>query len=72
MQTTLVWAVSWHHFDVQGLCRTGPTLHWLQYLREKIISCSVNTVELSLVVWMLVSQPQGHEMGRAGPSPCQL
>lgn len=24
----------WYHLDVQGLCRTGPTLHWLCHSGE--------------------------------------
>lgn len=31
---TLVWAAARDHGDVQGLCRTGPVLHWLWHSRE--------------------------------------
>ena len=27
----LVWATTWDHIDIQGLCRDGPTGHWLQH-----------------------------------------
>lgn len=34
MGTSLVWATTWNHIVVQGLCRTGPCSPWLQHLGE--------------------------------------
>lgn len=31
---SLVWAVAWDHVNVQGLCKAGSALHWLQQSGE--------------------------------------
>lgn len=58
----LVWAATWDHTDVQGLCRAGPAPHWLQHTGElapclirgntlegRPYTFIVHTVELALV-----------------------
>jgi hypothetical protein len=40
MQISLVWAATWDHIDIQGLCKVGPwragsTSHWLQHLGKQ-------------------------------------
>lgn len=34
MGMSLVGAASWDHMDVQGLCVTGPTTHWMWHFVE--------------------------------------
>lgn len=44
----LVWAVTWDHIDIQGLCRAGSTPHWLWHAGElapPLTGC--NTLECS-------------------------
>lgn len=63
----LVWEAAWDHIDVQGLCRTVPTPHWLWHLGElapTLASGRVgpahhlgSTVELAMLAGTQVSQP---------------
>lgn len=72
IRTTLVWAGAWGHIDVQGLCRTDPTSHWLQHSGEPASPITDSgtqesspaplldsKVELALVEGEWVSQPKG-------------
>lgn len=76
MRTFLVWTGTWDHIDVQGLCRTDPTSHWLQHPGEQAPPLTESstqesspaplldsTVEMALVEEEWVSQPKGRQSG---------
>lgn len=71
---SLVWAVAWDHVNVQGLCKAGSALHWLQQSGELTPPPHLDsTVEMGREwgagqvgggAW--VSQPESESKGRAG------
>ena len=55
-----LWEQEWCSYLSSAHWRTGPAPHLS------------NIIELALLVWALLSQPQGHEIMSSGSAPCQL
>lgn len=73
--TSLVWAATRDHVDVQGLYRVGLALHSLLHSAKcaalRITGpapCVGSIAELALMTGTWVSQLRGHKHWRAGPT----